>query len=87
MGHLEFDDERPLEDWEYPDEDHGDVADATPTQSCPMCGVDIYEDAVQCPLCGQYLTRTSSAWNGRPGWWVLLGLLGILAVVLTLAAF
>jgi MYXO-CTERM domain-containing protein len=50
-----------------------------------MCGVDIYEDAVQCPLCGQYLTRTSSAWSGRPAWWLLLGALGILAVILTFA--
>jgi hypothetical protein len=85
MGNPEWDDERPLENWEYPDEDDTDVRDETPTQSCPMCGVDIYEDAVQCPLCGQYLTRTSSAWSGRPAWWLLLGALGILAVILTFA--
>jgi hypothetical protein len=84
MGNTEWDDERPLEDWEYPDADD-ESAEGTPTQSCPMCGIDLDEDALQCPLCGQHLTRPSSAWSGRPAWWIVLGVLGIAAVVLTLA--
>lgn len=85
MDHLEFDDERPLEDWEYPDDDDAGPLKQPPTQSCPMCGMDVFEDAVQCPLCGQYLTRDSSVWSGRPVWWAVLGAVGILATILTLS--
>lgn len=52
---------------------------------CPHCGAEVYEEAEQCPRCGEYITRVStSAWDGKPAWWVVLGLLGIVAVILTL---
>jgi hypothetical protein len=39
---------------------------------------------VRCPLCGEYLRRPStSILVGRPWWFVLLALLGILAVIYT----
>lgn len=52
--------------------------------SCPHCGAEVYEDAPQCPFCGDYIVHTSSSWSGRPGWWILLGLFGALATVLAL---
>jgi predicted nucleic acid-binding Zn ribbon protein len=88
MDESDWSDDRPLEDWEYPDEVTDDEDDEpTPTRACPMCGIDVYDDAVQCPLCGEYFTRTNRAWEGRPFWWMVLGLLGIMAVILTLTAF
>ena len=48
---------------------------------CPKCGADIYEDAVRCPLCGEYVTHSTSVWSERPAWWRVLGLAGILAVI------
>lgn len=78
------DDDRPLEDWEYPDEDPVGEDDETVLIDCPRCGAEIYEDAVQCPICGEYVTRGSQAWTGRPNWWIALGLLGIIAVIVTL---
>lgn len=88
MDESDWRDDRPLEDWEYPDEDADDSEDdETPTRACPKCGMDVYEDAVQCPLCGEYFTRGSRAWEGRPFWWMVLGLLGIMAVILMLTAF
>lgn len=69
-----------LNDWEYPDEDNQD--DEPETIPCPNCGVDVYEDAVQCPVCGEYITpEVGHLWAGRSAWWVLLGLLGVGAVV------
>ncbi len=69
-----------LNDWEYPDEDEMD--DESETVPCPHCGADVYEDAVECPVCGQYITPGSrDLWVGRSAWWVLLGLLGIGAVL------
>ncbi|MBN1589420.1 MAG: zinc-ribbon domain-containing protein [Pirellulales bacterium] len=76
-----------LDDDEYPDPP--DDEDETPTASCPECGADVYEDAVQCPACGAYITPTSGShlWAGRPVWWIVLGVLGIAATIVVLAMF
>jgi hypothetical protein len=75
-----------LEDHEFPDEDDDfDDEEATLTRECPRCGVDIYEDVEQCPLCGTWLTSQATAWSGRSWWWIALGLLGIIAMVLALS--
>ena len=74
-----------LNDWEYPDEDDAD--DESETIPCPNCGTDVYEDAVQCPVCGEYITSGGrNLWEGRSAWWILLGLLGVGAVVWVLIA-
>ena len=73
-----------LHDDEFPDEDEFDD-DPTCTVPCPECGAQVYEDAPRCPACGNYITHDASVWSGRPGWWIFLGLLGLLAVILVLA--
>jgi hypothetical protein len=60
---------------------------AAATVPCPSCGADVYEDAVQCPACGEYITHSSSMWDGKPLWWVVLGLLGIATTIAVLTAF
>lgn len=65
-------------------EDPDDSDDETETVSCPKCGIDVYEDAPQCPLCGEYLTPNHSVWSGRPVWFTLLAVTGIVAVIVTL---
>jgi hypothetical protein len=60
--------------WEDDDSD-------TLTVACPKCGMDVYEDAEQCPLCGEWMTRSLRGWEGKPAWWIVLGLLGIGAVL------
>lgn len=73
-----------LEAHEFPDEDEGyDELDAA-TLPCPSCGTEIDEEAVRCPHCGSYVTHTASIWSGRSAWWIVLGILGILAVILSL---
>jgi hypothetical protein len=73
---------RPLEDWEYPDEDDSPDDDDAETVPCPSCGEEVYESAERCPHCGDYITPySSSPLSGRPLWFVVLGLLGIVAVV------
>lgn len=65
------------EDWDADDE----PADTFP---CGNCGADVYEESEQCPRCGEWVTRSSSPLAGRPLWWQLIGLLGIIAVILAL---
>ena len=56
--------------------------DELETLPCPECGQAIYEEAEQCPHCGQYVTFPSShAFDGKPWWWIALGLLGTLALL------
>ncbi len=70
--------------------DHQEFADDTdddsPTVECSKCGCDIYEDAAQCPLCGEWQEkgpRQTHAWAKYPGWFILLGVLGIIGVIVT----
>lgn len=68
---------------ELPDEDQLD--ETSETVPCPECGAEIYEDAERCPVCGQYVIHRRDVWAGRPLWWIVLGLLGVVAVVVILA--
>jgi hypothetical protein len=70
-----------LNDWEYPDEGEEDNG-VSETCPCSECGAEVYEDTVRCPVCGQFISPGArNLWSGRSAWWVLLGLLGIGAVL------
>jgi hypothetical protein len=79
---------RKLEDREFPEADDLDDDDAddgeAETVPCPQCGADIYEEAEECPVCGQYVTHSSHPWANRGWWWVVLGLLGMSAVIFSM---
>ncbi len=77
---TDWDDE--YDDDEF-DDDHDDAESVT--VPCSHCGADIYEDADQCPMCGEFQIRGSRQWEGRPLWWIVLGITGIIAVVMTLS--
>ena len=77
-----------LRDEEYPcDEDDEYSDDDTCTVACPQCRAEVYEDAVRCSHCGNYITHDTRVWSGRPWWWIVLGLLGVLATIFTLAGW
>ena len=82
---MEFDDRRPLEDHEYPEPDEFDDDEDSETISCQNCGQSIYEDAIECPYCGEYVTPATSPWTGRPIWWLMLGGLGVIMTILMLS--
>lgn len=73
-----------LDEDEFPDDEDSDD-DLSLTVPCPECGAEIYEDAVRCPICGSYVTHRTTVWSGGRGWWILLGLVGVLAAILVLA--
>ena len=91
MMHSKWRDESPDEfrdndsDFESNDEDDLPDDESAELLPCPECGADVYEDAEQCPICGTYLIDDSNVWTGRSTWWIVLGLLGIIAVILALA--
>ena len=60
--------------------------DEAETVPCPSCGEEVYEEAEQCPTCGQYVTPGSgpSTLQKMPAWWVALGILGVVCVILML---
>ena len=74
-----------VDDWEDPDESECDDDDSD-TIACPQCGADVYEDAEQCPICGNYLIRDTNPLreSSRPLAWLLLGLAGMAAAIVAL---
>lgn len=67
------------------EEDVEDDDDSTELLACPECGADVYEEAQRCPSCGNYIVHDSNVWSGRPAWWIVLGLLGIVMTIVVLA--
>ena len=53
---------------------------------CPACGAEVYEEAERCPECDEYIVPGSgrNVFLGRPLWWVILGLLGTIALIVFL---
>jgi hypothetical protein len=79
--------DKPLEDWEYPEPD-ADEPDDDPdtTITCPVCRRQIYEDAPVCPYCGADVdAMLPSIFKGRPIWFILLAMAGIIAFILVFA--
>jgi hypothetical protein len=76
------------EDWDdrdFPaDEDFPEDDESSETVRCPACGADVYEDADMCPACGEFLIRDTRVWSDKPAWWIVLGMLGILALTAAL---
>jgi hypothetical protein len=55
--------------------------DEDATVPCPHCGADVYDDAEQCPTCGQYLSHIDAPAAGR-SWWIVGGALICLLIVI-----
>ncbi|HUE73616.1 MAG TPA: hypothetical protein VMP01_22250 [Pirellulaceae bacterium] len=55
---------------------------------CPECGQQIHIESQQCPQCGFYILDEpgrATAWQGRSWWWIALGVLGAIAVIVALS--
>ena len=74
---LDADDD--LKDWEDPDADLDDDEESE-TVPCPHCLRPIHEDTPRCPECGAYLSTLDAP--SRHPWWVVVGVLVCLALVL-----
>ncbi len=57
---------------------------ALESRPCPHCGAQVYEEAEQCPRCGAYIVGSTRPFQGRSLAWIILGLLGIVAVVISM---
>jgi len=73
---------------DYYDEEEDDYNDDSPDAwyECPLCGAEVYDEADLCPACDQYMTpQLVTRSDKRPMWYIILGMAGILAVLLTLS--
>lgn len=66
------------------DDDSGDVesSEDDSTSACPHCGKAVYDDAEQCPACGEYLSQEDAAATPRK-WWVVVT--AVICLVLAIA--
>ena len=77
------DDDYEADDWETAEP--GEVDDEElDLVACPSCGEPIYEEAEACPYCGEYVTHSTSVLAGKPLWFIVLAILGIIAVIATI---
>jgi predicted nucleic acid-binding Zn ribbon protein len=65
------------------DEYEEDYDDET-TDECPYCGRGIYDDAVQCPHCGNYVSKEDAPRQRMPLWIIIGIVLAFLAVLMML---
>lgn len=74
------------DDAEYGSDDYGDDSyDEAETIVCSECGTDVYEDSPLCPVCGHAMSRSRSPLAGRPNWYVIFGIIGVLVTIYVLA--
>lgn len=66
---------------EYLDEEFNDADDDEPRVPCPYCRREIHEDAQRCPYCERYISAEDSP-AGRKPWWIILGVVLCLLMVL-----
>lgn len=53
-----------MQDFEDDDEDESiEDGDSTDTESCPHCGLAVYEQAERCSHCGHYITTEDNHTN------------------------
>jgi hypothetical protein len=57
------------DDW---DDDNSDEDEEDTTDECPYCHKPVYDDAEQCPHCGQYISKEDRPTNPKP-WWIIAG--------------
>ena len=79
MPSRDWDDDSDELDDDYPDDDS-----EVELVRCPQCGADVYEDAEQCPECGEWITVSTHPFAGRSVWFIVIGLLGIAATIAAL---
>ncbi|MCA8999287.1 MAG: hypothetical protein KDA80_20000 [Planctomycetaceae bacterium] len=75
------------DDWEEDVDWPDDLDDEeTYTVKCVHCGALVHEDAVACPSCGDYEFKDtrSGVLHQKPIWYLILAVLGILAVIFAL---
>ena len=61
----------PIGEHEFPDEDDlTPDTDSVDLEPCPACGLQLYEQAEQCPHCGEWVVRSRGPRS--PGWTVLV---------------
>jgi hypothetical protein len=78
------DDYDDLDDKEYPEPDTEPEGNGV-SVPCPYCGHPIYEDAVQCPVCGSYISSEDSP--SRKPWWIILGAFFLIITIIVFWIF
>ena len=60
--------------------DDGDDQDTEPTRDCPYCGFEMLEICLQCPSCGQYLSKEDVHSRSQPIWVILVAILCLISI-------
>jgi len=82
---MQNDDDDDGDDWDDPSFENDDTEDYAeddePTRDCPYCGFEMLEICVQCPSCGQYLSKEDVHERSQPLWVWLTAILCLAATL------
>lgn len=76
----------PDDEWDDDDlEDYGDDEEEEPTILCPYCRAEIWEEAIQCPECGEYVSQEDrqARYEWRPRWIICTAVILLLLFALS----
>jgi hypothetical protein len=65
-------------------EEFEDTDDQVDTIACSNCRVEIYDEAEQCPHCGEYVSLATSPFAAKPFW---VRCLMVMIIIFLIAAF
>ena len=84
---LSYDNDDFEDELDYDDEYMGDSDESQSygVLPCPDCGAEIFDDAVQCPHCGWYVTWDTP--GGRSTRWDWLIKVGLILIVLSFVGY
>lgn len=72
------------DEFESEEFESNDLESDDETVPCPYCGEPYFEDAPQCPQCGNYVSREDQPYTHKPFWYALIVLFVVLTLVLGL---
>ncbi len=72
--------------WEDEEDDTYNVDEACDSEetfsvTCSNCGAEVYEDCEMCPVCNEFIIRSTNPLSGKPDWYIWTALIGIIAVI------
>jgi hypothetical protein len=66
---------------DFDDEPDGDADVDDDVMPCPYCGAEIYEDAVRCPECDEYLSDAERTTTAQPRWVIATAVIVLAALL------
>jgi predicted nucleic acid-binding Zn ribbon protein len=80
-GKVDIDDDDEMTAGSSEGPDPSDWNDDPAEVPCPYCKREIPDDAVQCPYCGNYISKEDAPHQAKPWWWIVAVILLVFILI------